>query len=1295
MKSIKPILHCLLPKRFWNINWQAGLLGLMLALGCPANLLAAPPADQNFDSVTLTEGGNNTTSYTVGGITYSDNGPATVETYDVSSYWGVTFTGHTGGAIIANYSGDLSTSITYFKFSSSDLANDFRLNSLAAMANEMQSSYVYAVKYKVEGFNGGSSGTLVASVPEIDLRTSGTYGTGNSAISYARTAEFGGDAGNGGILTFGSAWDNIDTVVFTATDGRAAQLSLDSLDFSAPTPANTPPTVNANTGLTLNEGTLGSITAAQLDFNDAEQADTAITYTVNAVPVNGQLLLNGSALAVNGTFTQADINNGALKFAHDGTDTTSDSFSFSVSDGAGGTVSGQTFSFTVTAVDDASALASPATITFGSAPGGSFALDGLGGSTDINSIALEVYFADASRNQINNALTFEDPYGAGATDSGLAVNYATSAGSYYIIIKSRNSGDNFWLQSLQLTDYGGNDVKIEAFDNGVSQGSVNVTVNTDPWYFTFDQNGALTPSIFNNADEIRISGQDAGVIWLTVNDIKIAAPVAPNVAPTDIALSNSSVNQSAGVNATVGTLSSTDSDSSSFTYSLVSGTGSTDNGSFNISGSTLRANNAAALSGGTYSVRVQTDDGSGGTFAKAFTVTVVDDIAPAAPTSFTANASGSSVTLGWNNPTDTDFASTTIRRSSSAYPATVTDGTLVAQGLTGTSTSDTGLADGTYYYSIFALDGSGNVSAAANASATVDTIAPTVSISSPSTSLTTGGPVSYTITWSDANLDSSSISLLNNQVTVNTTGTATVNSISVSGSGNTRTVQLDSITGDGTVGISIPANTASDLAGNQAGAAGPSATVTVDNTAPTISIGSPSVSTTASGPVDYTITYTGADAVTLSTSDITLNKTGSADGSVAVSGSGTNARTVTISSITGSGTLGISIASGTASDNAGNTAAAAGPGTTFIVNNAPIIASDTATITVGEGAAASNTGTFSDADGNATVTLTASVGTVTPNNGAGTWNWSLNTTDGPEDSQTVSIVADDGIAAPVTNTFALSVTNIAPTADAQDIVTPEDTATNIVLTASDPGADTITNWVITAGPTNGSLSGTAPNLTYTPGTNFNGNDSFQFTATDSDGDTSVEASISLTVTPVNDPPVAGADSIARRDNTKLAKVTKAVLLSNDTDADSDPLSITAVGDATPSGATVVMAGAFVIYTAPSTNAGDGSFTYTLSDGTGGHTVVATVPIIEIASAPSGDGPNSAQIAPSGNDYILTFIGVPGRTYRVQYTTSTTTPYTWNEFSPLAIFTAPANGVFSYTDVNPSGPMRLYRAVPHP
>lgn len=106
------------------------------------------------------------------------------------------------------------------------------------------------------------------------------------------------------------------------------------------------------------------------------------------------------------------------------------------------------------------------------------------------------------------------------------------------------------------------------------------------------------------------------------------APVA-NDPPTDILLSSSSVNQSGGVNSVVGSLSSVDpDDGDTHTYSLVAGAGDTNNGSFNISGDQLRANNASSLAAGNYSVRIRTTDSAANTFEKAFTLTVLDDVPP-------------------------------------------------------------------------------------------------------------------------------------------------------------------------------------------------------------------------------------------------------------------------------------------------------------------------------------------------------------------------------------------------------------------------------------------------------------------------------------------------------------------------------------------------------------------------------------------------------------------------------------------------------------------------------------------
>ena len=181
----------------------------------------------------------------------------------------------------------------------------------------------------------------------------------------------------------------------------------------------------------------------------------------------------------------------------------------------------------------------------------------------------------------------------------------------------------------------------------------------------------------------------------------------------------------------------------------------------------------------------------------------------------------------------------------------------------------------------------------------------------------------------------------------------------------------------------------------------------------------------------------------------------------------------------------------------------------------------------------------------------------------------------------------------------------------------------------------------------------------------------------------------------NSPPVVGADMVVRLNFSVTAKVPLSELLSNDTDDEGDPLTLTSVGNAHPVGATVAVVGNWVVYTVPAMNSGSGGFTYTLTDGPGGHSVEGTVTVVETSPPLPDGGPNFVAFTPLGADFRISFIGVPGREYRVQYTTESGPPYNWSEFIPPAEILAPANGVFHYTDLNPVEPMRLYRAVYQP
>ena len=92
--------------------------------------------------------------------------------------------------------------------------------------------------------------------------------------------------------------------------------------------------------------------------------------------------------------------------------------------------------------------------------------------------------------------------------------------------------------------------------------------------------------------------------------------------------------------------------------------------------------------------------------------------------------------------------------------------------------------------------------------------------------------------------------------------------------------------------------------------------------------------------------------------------------------------------------------------------------------------------------------------------------------------------------------------------------NTPPIAEACSVATKENTPKSITIAGSDENGDQLTYSVI-AGPAHGQLSGTAPDLTYNPETNFHGSDSFSFKVNDGEADSDVPA-VSIEVKSVTD-----------------------------------------------------------------------------------------------------------------------------------------------------------------------------------
>jgi hypothetical protein len=150
----------------------------------------------------------------------------------------------------------------------------------------------------------------------------------------------------------------------------------------------------------------------------------------------------------------------------------------------------------------------------------------------------------------------------------------------------------------------------------------------------------------------------------------------------------------------------------------------------------------------------------------------------------------------------------------------------------------------------------------------------------------------------------------------------------------------------------------------------------------------------------------------------------------------------------------------------------------------------------------------------------------------------------------------------------------------------EDESIPLLLTATDPESDPIT-FVIFTGPSNGTLSGSCPDITYTPRANFNGTDSYVFKVRDSFNPYQY-ATVTIYVLPVNDTPVLAGGSATTNANTPVAIPLFA------SDVDNDPLSFFVTRQ--PANGTVAVNGATATYS-PNTNfSGADSFAVAASDG---------------------------------------------------------------------------------------------------
>lgn len=203
----------------------------------------------------------------------------------------------------------------------------------------------------------------------------------------------------------------------------------------------------------------------------------------------------------------------------------------------------------------------------------------------------------------------------------------------------------------------------------------------------------------------------------------------------------------------------------------------------------------------------------------------------------------------------------------------------------------------------------------------------------------------------------------------------------------------------------------------------------------------------------------------------------------------------------------------------------------------------------------------------------------------------------------------DGQADSAAATVSINVTaNHPPQAELQTATTAEDTPAVVNLVGNDPDGDTLIYAVVTS-PSHGNLSGTAPNLTYTPNQNYNGLDSFTFKVNDGVADSPL-GTVSITVTPVNDPPIATNDTFTTLEDTPTAVKLAAI------DPDGNPLTYSIVKP--PAHGSLSGSEPNLVYT-PSLNFnGPDGFTFKANDG-----MADSMPAsISIMVSPADDPPTA-------------------------------------------------------------------------
>ncbi|MDF4330681.1 tandem-95 repeat protein, partial [Vibrio parahaemolyticus] len=231
-------------------------------------------------------------------------------------------------------------------------------------------------------------------------------------------------------------------------------------------------------------------------------------------------------------------------------------------------------------------------------------------------------------------------------------------------------------------------------------------------------------------------------------------------------------------------------------------------------------------------------------------------------------------------------------------------------------------------------------------------------------------------------------------------------------------------------------------------------------------------------------------------------------------------------------------------------------------------------------------------------------------NGDGTWTFTPQIDDDTEVSFTFDIIDDEDLVVSGSANLDILPINDAPNAENDVITTEEDTAVTIdvLVNDSDVEGDVLSIQSASVPSEQGSVDIVDGKLVFTPAENFNGEATITYIVTD--GDLTDEAKVSVTVTPVNDSPVAVDDTTSIQEDTAVT----IDVLPNDSDVDGDKLSIQSASVPEAQGKVEIVEGKLVFTPAENFN-GDAEITYTVTDGQLTDEAKVTVTVNPVNDAP--------------------------------------------------------------------------------